>query len=1001
MSFVTIFRSIFIFLCFLFSLLGYITYLLNISIDKKDDALKHQAELRVLGDLLAKGSDYLTAEVRSYVQFGNKLHYDNFWREVNKTRSRDKVVEKLKNLKVLPRNLKYIEIAKEYSDNLIKIEKKAMDEVQAGNYRAARELVFGEYYVDQKKLIMGNINNFQTLINKKAFEETKIVESDFQLLIKITNSLLILLGLLVLFFFYFIGIKQLVEPLKILTNLMLELAQGNLGVNIPRFARNNEIVDMSSALEVFKDNFIKRFEKERLLNTVVNNTASIIYVKDLEGRYLFTNKRWRELLNLQTNEVLGKNDHDLFPKELAIKFNQIDSEVIKSGLSFKGEEVIPHDDKLCFYITTKVPLLDSMGKVYGLCGISTDITKVKAAEKGIEKERKNLFNMLDQLPACFHLQASDYSIPFANKMFRDRFGDIEGNKCYKAMHERKIVCDPCPTFKTFDSYKTESSVWSSQDGKTYMSVVTPFDDSSGETLLMEMSIDITREQQSRKSQLQSESRFRTIFNESPLGVALIDSLTGKIFEVNVRFAEIAGRSLAEMRTIDWMSITHPDDVQEDLDNMTALNSGEISGFNMEKRYVKPDGCHVWINMTISPLTVEDKTKPLHLCMIEDITEKKNSEKDITRFGRVLSSSSNEIYMFNSLTLKFIQVNSGACENLGYSMEELSKLTPLDLKPNINLETFEEMIKPLRQQKEVKVVFETVHKRKDESSYPVNVNLQLIHEESPPLFVAIIEDITTRKKVERELKRYQNNLEGEINRRTLELKSSQAQLIQSEKLSTLGSFVGTIAHEFNNPLFGVINLVDQLGEKKLKDEDRKRYSDIAQKECWRMAQMIKNLQSFYKPSEGIFICSEIDEMIGDILLIVAKACEIKRIQIKKIYNTDIFSFEVIEDQITQVMLNILQNSIDSISEDGGKITLTIDRTNSDLILKVQDTGEGIKEENLKLIFDPFFTTKGKEGTGLGLSISYGIIKSHGGNIKVESTLGVGTTVIITLPVSRVI
>ena len=109
--------------------------------------------------------------------------------------------------------------------------------------------------------------------------------------------------------------------------------------------------------------------------------------------------------------------------------------------------------------------------------------------------------------------------------------------------------------------------------------------------------------------------------------------------------------------------------------------------------------------------------------------------------------------------------------------------------------------------------------------------------------------------------------------------------------------------------------------------------------------------------------------------------------------------MIEDQITQVILNILQNSIDSITEDGGKITLTLDRTNLDLILKIQDTGEGIKTENLKSIFEPFFTTKGQKGTGLGLSVSYGIVKSHGGEILIESVLSVGSTVTLILPITR--
>ena len=126
----------------------------------------------------------------------------------------------------------------------------------------------------------------------------------------------------------------------------------------------------------------------------------------------------------------------------------------------------------------------------------------------------------------------------------------------------------------------------------------------------------------------SEARFRTMFEQAPLGIALIDSLTGQIHEVNDRFAAIAGRSRAEMATIDWMEITHPDDVQEDLDNMARLNAGEIPGFQMNKRYLHPDGAVVWISMTIAPVTREPGQGPRHLCMIEDISERVEKEQRI-------------------------------------------------------------------------------------------------------------------------------------------------------------------------------------------------------------------------------------------------------------------------------------------------------------------------------------------------------------------------------------
>ncbi len=128
--------------------------------------------------------------------------------------------------------------------------------------------------------------------------------------------------------------------------------------------------------------------------------------------------------------------------------------------------------------------------------------------------------------------------------------------------------------------------------------------------------------------------FETLFMQAPLGIALIDSLTGQILEVNPRFAQIAGRSMAAMASIDWLQITHPDDVQADLDNMALLNAGKISGFQMEKRYLHPDGTAVWIDMTIAPLKVEDKCHPRHLCMIQDITQRKAADSTIAHLNRV-------------------------------------------------------------------------------------------------------------------------------------------------------------------------------------------------------------------------------------------------------------------------------------------------------------------------------------------------------------------------------
>ncbi|MDO8688039.1 MAG: response regulator [Dehalococcoidales bacterium] len=151
--------------------------------------------------------------------------------------------------------------------------------------------------------------------------------------------------------------------------------------------------------------------------------------------------------------------------------------------------------------------------------------------------------------------------------------------------------------------------------------------SQSHTALQELNDQLEQKIEERTRELTvAEERFKTMFNEAPLGIALIDSLTGHVYEINRMFAKIAGRTSEQMANIDWMSLTHPDDVQKDLDNMALLNAGKIQRFQMEKRYLHLDGTSVWINMTIAPLKIEDKAHLRHLCMIEDITERKQAEE---------------------------------------------------------------------------------------------------------------------------------------------------------------------------------------------------------------------------------------------------------------------------------------------------------------------------------------------------------------------------------------
>ncbi len=128
--------------------------------------------------------------------------------------------------------------------------------------------------------------------------------------------------------------------------------------------------------------------------------------------------------------------------------------------------------------------------------------------------------------------------------------------------------------------------------------------------------------------LVSEKKFRTIFEEAPLGIALIDSHTGIIHKANAKYTEIIGRSVTEMNKIDWMSITHPDDLQKGLAFKTQMNEHNLKGFKMSKRYMHPDGSFVWVALSVATVETADKVEPLHITMAEDITERKRIEEEI-------------------------------------------------------------------------------------------------------------------------------------------------------------------------------------------------------------------------------------------------------------------------------------------------------------------------------------------------------------------------------------
>ena len=228
---------------------------------------------------------------------------------------------------------------------------------------------------------------------------------------------------------------------------------------------------------------------------------------------------------------------------------------------------------------------------------------------------------------------------------------------------------------------------------------------------------------------------------------------------------------------------------------------------------------------------------------------------------------------------------------------------------------------------------------------------------------------------------------------------QKKMMQQEKLVSLGRLCAGVAHEINNPLTTILTS-SMLIQEELEQKDPI-YDDltIINNEALRCRKIVKSLLDFARQSKALKKKNDLNKIIQESLILTNKQAKFSNINLSATLGEDLPMVYVDKDQIQQVIINLTLNAIEA-TGDGGKIKIFsyFLKEKKEVKIMVQDTGDGIKRENLKNIFDPFFTTK-KTGTGLGLAITHGIIEQHKGTINVESTLGKGTCFNISLPVNR--
>ena len=519
-----------------------------------------------------------------------------------------------------------------------------------------------------------------------------------------------------------------------------------------------------------------------------------------------------------------------------------------------------------------------------------------------------------------------------------------------------------------------------------------------------------------KEILEHEKKYRTLFDKMLSGFTLCRLLTDKegnpidyiFLEVNRAFEKINSMKKEEVINKKVSEVFGFKDIPDLEKYAQVALQGKKKVF---ETHIPKYGKYFKV-ASYSP------KKGYFVTIFEDITRQKKAEEKIRELNKklnlLLEQRTKELikeqhyinYLLENspdfqLTLnaqgKIIDINK-ACEKvLGKSKKEV----------------IGKAIHKYLPKKKIKYIIQKVLNKKQVRNIEITINTPkkkpLIYDLSGAIFIDLQgkvgiylsgRDVTKRRKLQQELKELNQNLEKKVIERTKELKKTQNQLIQSEKLSVIGQLAAGVAHEIRNPL-AIISLAIQHLEKRCYDDFQKNKLELAQENINRINKIIQGLLTFSRPYTFNFNCENINVIIERLRPILENLHpgNIENIKIIKKYNPKLPKAWVDSHHLEQVFLNLALNAIEAMKYNGELyISTNYDPEQEKIEIKFKDTGYGIAEENFKKIFHPFFTTR-KDGTGLGLSICQMIINEHKGNISAESILGKGTTFTILLPLDR--
>jgi PAS domain S-box-containing protein len=510
----------------------------------------------------------------------------------------------------------------------------------------------------------------------------------------------------------------------------------------------------------------------------------------------------------------------------------------------------------------------------------------------------------------------------------------------------------------------------------------PLKDQNGRIVgILSVGQDITTRKKVEGELLKSEQRFRS-FVENVNDVLFALTPTGLFSYVSPQWKMVFGYEIAETIGRPFQLFVHSDDVPACVAFMQRLYETGQKQSGVEYRVLSKDGTYLWYKANASLVVDPDSGDATLVGIGRDITELKLAEGALRqseeKFSAAFRASPDAVTLARLADGIYLDVNEGFTAITGYSAEEALGFSSLELNLWVDSGQRDALMADIKQYGIAKDV-ETHFRRKDGSTILVHISARVIGINGEQYVVGITRDITERAHI-------------------------QEELLKAQKLESISILAGGIAHNFNNVLTGVIGYIS-YAKKHLEDVDKVRHLlDSAEKSAYRASGLARQLLSFSRGNTPVREATAVSALVQESVSLFLSGTNVKGV-----YDcSELHTIHADSHQINQAFNNIVLNAVQAMPNGG---TLTV-RTET-VVLKsgnhyrlppavyvqivFEDTGQGIKREDLGRIFDPYFTTSAS-GTGLGLSTTHAIIRKHGGSIDVQSEQGVGTTVRVLLPAS---